>query len=267
MNPLASQGYTIMGPGLVSIDGEDYTTYVEGLLGVDSSNYDEYDRYDAEKGAEYLAAAKEELAAAGVTFPIELDYYISASNQTQLDTATVLKKNIEEYMGTDFIDFEIKSYVSSFQNEVNVPSLYSVRYMGWAADFGDPIAVLGLICTDKTGNNFANAAKAYDTQNQDIIDLFAQATELIRAADAIHDDMNERYKAFAEAEVFCIENVLAFPFYKTTLVEMTRINDFTHAEAGYGIQEYRLINIETSTELYTSEDYAALEEAYEAARN
>jgi oligopeptide transport system substrate-binding protein len=266
LDPLASQGYSITGPGLANVDGVDYATYVENLLGLDSSA-DHFDRYDADLAEQYIAAAKEELTAAGVTFPIEIDYYISSSNQTQLDTATVLKNNIEQYLGSDFVTVQICTYISSFQKEVNVPSLYSFRYMGWAADFGDPIAVLGLACTDKTGNSFANGSKAYDTTSQNIIDLFAQFTELVRTADAIHDDMNERYKAFAEAEVFCIENVLLMPFYKTSIVEMTRLNDYTHAMAGYGLAEFRLINIESSTELYTSEDYDALDAAYNAGRN
>jgi oligopeptide transport system substrate-binding protein len=266
LDPLASQGYSITGPGLANVDGVDYATYVENLLGLDS-NADHFDRYDADLAEQYIAAAKEELTAAGVTFPIEIDYYISSSNQTQLDTATVLKNNIEQYLGSDFVTVQICTYISSFQKEVNVPSLYSFRYMGWAADFGDPIAVLGLACTDKTGNSFANGSKAYDTTSQNIIDLFAQFTELVRTADAIHDDMNERYKAFAEAEVFCIENVLLMPFYKTSIVEMTRLNDYTHAMAGYGLAEFRLINIESSTELYTSEDYDALDAAYNAGRN
>jgi oligopeptide transport system substrate-binding protein len=266
LEPLASQGYTITGEGLASIDGVDYATYVEGLLGLDSTNLEAYDRYDAEKGAEYIAAAKEELAAAGVTFPIQMDYYIAASNQTALDTATVLKNNIEEYLGSDFVNFNICTYISSYQKEVNVPSLYSFRFMGWAADFGDPIAVLGLICTDKSGNLFAACSKVYDTTDQHIIDYYAEATELIRAADAIHDDMNERYKAFAEAEIYCIDKGIVFPFYKTSKIELTRINDYTLPMSGYGFQEYRYVNIETSTELYTIDDYAALAEAYEAGK-
>lgn len=265
LEPLKSQCYSITSPGLCTIDGVDYSTYVEQQLGLDSSA-DTFDRYDAELGAKYIALAKEELAAEGVTFPIEIDYYISASNQTTLDTATVLKNTIEQYLGSGFVTVEIKTYISSFQNEVNIPSLYSFRYMGWSADYGDPISVLGLACTDKTGNNFASGSKLYDTDNQEIIDLFAQYTAMVREADAIHDDLEARYKAFAEAEVFCIENVMIMPLYKVSYVELTRINEYTIPLSGYGIQMYRFVNIDSSTEMYTIEDYAALEEAYETNR-
>lgn len=265
LDPLASQGYSITSPGLCNIDGMDYVTYVEQQLGLDSSA-DSFDRYDADLASQYISTAKEELAAAGVTFPIEIDYYIVASNQTNLDTATVLKSTFEDCLGSDFVTLEIKTYITSFQNEVNVPSLYSFRYMGWSADFGDPIAVLGLACTDKTGNNFASGSKAYETESQEIIDLFAEFTSMVRTADAIHDDLEARYKAFAEAEAFCIENVLIFPIYKTSYVELTRINDYTKPLAGYGIQSYRLVNIGSSAELYSIEDYETLENAYNAGR-
>ncbi len=263
LDPLESQGYTLVGPGLCNVDGVDYMEYVEGLLGLDSDS-EEYDRYDEAKGQEYKEKAMEELSAQGVTFPVELVHYVQASNQTQLDTANVLKANIEEYLG-DMITVVIKSYITSFANEVRNPSLNSIQLYSWAADYGDPIAVLGLMCNDVAGMNFSVGAHIYDATTE-IVGVFDEYTKLCRAADAIHDDLNARYKAFAEAEVYAIENVMFLPLYMTSFVELTRINDFTHPQAGYGIQEYRMVNVESSTELYTQEDWEKLSEVYEANR-
>lgn len=261
LDPLASQGYTITSPGLCKVDGVDYADYVEGLLGLDSSA-DTYDRYDEELGQQYKEAAIKELSAAGVTFPIELTYYVLSSNQNSLDTANVFKANLEEYMG-DLITVSIKSYVSSYNEEVFIPSLYSVSVSGWAADYGDPIAVLSLMCNDVANLNFSRSAKIYEATTE-VVDLFTEYTAMCRAADAVHDDLNKRYKEFADAEVYAIENVMFLPLYTTSFVELTRINDYTHAQAGYGIQEYRLINIQTSSDLYTQEDWEKLKENYEA---
>jgi hypothetical protein len=60
---------------------------------------------------------------------------------------------------------------------------------------------------------------------------------------------------------------MILPLYKSSYVEITRLNDYTMPISGYCIQGYRLVNIDSSTELYTADDYAALEEAYEAGRN
>ncbi len=264
LKPLESQGYTIVSPNLCHIDGQDYCEYVEGLLGLDS-DAEEFDRYDAAKGQEYKEKAMEELSAQGVTFPVEMVYYIQSSNQTSLDTANVVKNNLEEYLG-DMVTLTIKTYITSFANEVRTPSYEGITISGWAPDYGDPIAVLGLACNDVPDMNFSRSAHIYDATTE-IVDVFNEFTSMVRAADAIHDDLNARYKAFAEAEVFAIENVMFLPLYTTSFVELTRINDFTHALAGYGIQEYKFVDVETSTELYTQEQWDEFEAEYEANRH
>ena len=59
-----------------------------------------------------------ELSALGVTFPISVDYYISASNQTALDSANVLKQVFSDSLGDDYVKLNIKTYVSSSRQEV-----------------------------------------------------------------------------------------------------------------------------------------------------
>lgn len=78
------------------------------------------------------------MTAAGVTFPIQCDYYVAGDNQTAADTAQVLKQAFSDSLGDDYIVLNIKEYVSSFAQEVRTPHLFSVTISGWSADYGDP---------------------------------------------------------------------------------------------------------------------------------
>ena len=64
---------------------------------------------DADKAEQYKQQAIEELTAAGVTFPIGIDYYISASNQTALDSANVFKQCFIDSFGEDYVQLNIKN--------------------------------------------------------------------------------------------------------------------------------------------------------------
>ncbi len=81
-------------------DGKDYVELVPANLGMDAASTDKIVHLNADKAAQYLAQAKEELAAAGLTFPIVAEYYVG-NNQTELDNAAVLKQCIEDAMGSD----------------------------------------------------------------------------------------------------------------------------------------------------------------------
>ncbi len=87
--------------------------------------------------------AIEELSAIGVTFPVGIDYYISGSNQAALDSANVLAQALSNSLGDDFVQLNIKTYVSSATKEVNEPKLQSINISGWNADYGDPLNYIG----------------------------------------------------------------------------------------------------------------------------
>ena len=70
--------YTMKGLVYTS-DGTDYTDLVRKEMGMTDENGTTPIRLDAEKAEQYKQQAIEELTAAGVTFPVEVDYYVSAS--------------------------------------------------------------------------------------------------------------------------------------------------------------------------------------------
>ena len=86
-----NNAYTMKGLCYTS-DGTDYTELVRQELGLPENNGETPVRLDKEKAEQYKKQAMEELTALGVTFPVEIDYYIQGSNQNMLDSANVLNR-------------------------------------------------------------------------------------------------------------------------------------------------------------------------------
>ena len=103
---------------------------------------------------------------------------------------------------------------------------------------------------------------AVDSESDELKDLYSQFTELVNKEDAITDDLDARYEAYAEAEAFMLDHALIVPAYFDISWELTRINDYSKINAMFGIQNNKYKNWETSTDAYTAEDYAAFLEAF-----
>lgn len=269
INPfnLENNAYTANNLGVFS-DGKDFTTRVVELLDL-PEKVDEKTprRYVPEKAAEYKAQAIEELTAEGVTFPVKLDYYIKAGNQSELDNAIILEEIFEE-LGTDFIDFNILTYVSSYGEEVMFPQMMSMAIVGWGADFGDV-------------SNFVDQCKLYDDAaiysverlcteemtDEDTIAQWKEFTELADKAGAINNDRDARLEAYAEAEAYMIGHALVIPAKSRNKWQLTHVNDYSKPYSASGISDVIWKNWETSTVPYTTEDYARFKAEYEAGVN
>lgn len=264
INPFKTTNLCYTAANLVTTsDGRDYTDLVMEKLGMTPSD-DKYVRYDAEKGAQYKQQAMDELKAKGVTFPVELDYYIAGGNQTSLDSATVIKKVIEESLGVDFVKFNIKTYVSSFAQEVRIPQLFSMTINGWGADFGDPINFLGQEIVDDDNAFYANAySMANNVTDPEFKAVLKEFTRRVNEAKAINDDLDKRFAAFADAEAYMIDNGIVLPLYNSITWSLTKMNAYSAIYCAYGTQGARYINRETSKELYTTEQYEELKRIYE----
>ncbi len=260
-----NNSYTMQGL-IYTSDGTEYTQLVQEKLGLPTT-YDgeSMSRLDSDKFEEYKAQAIEELTAAGVTFPVHAAYYIASGNQTALDSANVLKQAFSDSFGDDFIVLDIETYVSSLAQEVRNPRLQSFVINGWGADYGDPQNYLGQETNDSDNAYYMVAySHGVDNESEELNALYTEFTELVNKADAITDDLDARYEAYAEAEAFMLEHALTVPAYFDVEWELTHINDYSKINAMFGIQNNKYKNWETSTDAYTAEDYAAFKEAWEA---
>lgn len=255
--------YTMKGL-IYNSDGIEYTELVREALGLPEQNGETMARLDAGKFAEYKKQAMEELTALGVTFPVEVDYYISASNQVTLDTANVLKQAMSSTLGDDFVKLNIKTYVSSVRQEVVNPHLHSFVINGWGADYGDPQNYLG---QETYGNDNAYYSQNYSYMNQiteeteankDLIAAYKEYTRLVEEADAITTDMDARYAAYAKAEAFMLDNVFVLPSHYQVMWALSRIDNTSRMNAMFGIQNEKMKNWRTSVDAYTTEEAEAL---------
>ena len=265
INPQACQNYCYTGNAVaVNSQGVDYTQLVRDELGL-QYDAEKYNRTDADKAAQYKAAAIEELTAKGVTFPVEIDYYIKGDSQVALDSAQTLKQIFSDCLGDDFVTLNILTFVSSQTNEVRKPQLASIYINGWGADFADPINFLGQETYGEDNAFYStNYSMCNNTTDEDLIATYKEFTRLTNEAKAITDDSDARYAAFAKAEAYFIQNALAIPCSYEVAWELTCINPYSKVYSAYGIQTYRYVNWETNDQIYTTEEVAALKAAYEA---
>ena len=257
-----NNAYTMKGL-LYFSDGTEYTKKVEELIGLPESDGTTPRRLDTEKAAEFKKQAMEELSAQGVTFPVTVNYFIVSGAQNALDTANVLKQIFSECLGDDFVTLEIGTYTSSQTKEVVKPRLQSFVINGWGADYGDVQNYLG---QETIGEDTAYYANNYSNINDATDDTlkatYQEFTDLVNKADAINDDMDARYNAYAEAEAYMLQHALTVPAQLEVSWQLTHVNDYSRSNAMFGIMNYKYKNWETSVDAYTTEQTAKFAEEY-----
>ena len=277
INPLKCENdyYTMKGL-CYNTQGVEYTTLVAKEMGFDAEKYDGETMIRLRANGGDISALKkqamEELSAIGVTFPVKATYFIIASSTSALDNATILKQCFSDSFGDDFIKLDVQTYVSSLTQEVRTPQLQSFVINGWSADFGDPVNFLGQETLHDDNafyshyySNIARVAEAPADYQKDLMDAFEQYTDLVNAANAIVNDTDARYEAFAKAEAYLLENVLVSPTYYDIAWSLTHANEYSKINAMYGGCNYKAVNWETSEEAYTTVQYEQFAKAFDAA--
>ena len=267
IDPMVCENNFYTMKGLVyTTDGTEYTELVKKELGLGETNGNTPARVDPAKAEEYKKQAIEELTALGVTFPVEVDYYISASNQVALDSANVMAQAFSDGLGDDYVKFNIKTYVSSNRNEVVQPHLHSFVTNGWGADYGDPQNYLG---QEVYGNDNAYYSANYSyinelteetPENKALLDTYKEYTKMVEAADAITDDLDARYAAYAKAEAYLLDHVLVLPCNYSIGWCLSKIDNDTKMYAMYGAQNEKIKNWATNSAGYTSEEKGVAEQ-------
>ena len=261
IDPFSCENNFYTMPGLVyTSDGTEYTELVREVMGLKESDGVTPARVDAAQAEQYKQQAIEELTALGVTFPIEADYYISASSQTALDSANVLAQAFSDGLGDDYVKLNICTFISSTTNEVVVPHLHSFVINGWGADYGDPQNYLGQECYGNPNAyysenySYINEITEPDDTNADLIAAYQEYTSMVEAADAITTDLDARYQAYAEAEAYMLDHVLVMPCNYSIGWCLSKVDNDSKIYAMYGSQNEKMKNWDTHVDGYTSEE-------------
>ena len=272
INPLSCENefYSMTGLAYTS-DGTDYTELVRQELGLPEIDGQTVARLDADKAEQYKQQAIEELTALGVTFPVEMDLYITANNQTVMDHARVLQQVYSDCFGDDYIKLNIKSYVSNLISEVLTPKLHSFYEDSWVPDYGDPKTFLDQEVMGSDSAFYANILTNINSVEEseatkDLLETYRTFTEMVDQASQIYDDNDKRLQAFAEAEAYMIENALVIPSYYPVSLCLTKIDPYSTVNAIFAWQNGKMKNWETNADGYTTAEIEAIKAEYEAGK-
>lgn len=86
---------------------------------------------------------------------------------------------------------------------------------------------------------------------------------MVKDADAITDDMDARYEAYAQAEAFLLDHAIVIPSSYSVSVGMTKSNVWAQKYASYGAQNGMYKNYITNAEApFTTEQMDQFEADY-----
>ena len=270
LEPLKCENNCFTMKGLcVFSDGRDYTDRVEELLNYPASNGKDPRRLrDISK---LKKEAMEELSAIGVTFPVTLYDYVKAGASTA--GMLVMQQMFKDCLGDDFVKHDWVEFGSSMKQEIVDAHTACWYRNGWGADYADISNFLGQeILGDENAyynynyNFLCDFMDAPEDYRKDLMACYQEFTDLYNIANAINDDTDARYEAFAQAEACFINHVITLPYQYEVGLQLTHVNLYSKINTLCGIAAYKYVNWETSTEAYTAEDFAAFAEAYNAAK-
>ena len=266
INPMSCENNFYTMKGLVyTSDGTDYTDLVRKEMGMTDENGSTPIRLDAEKAEQYKQQAIEELTAQGVTFPVEVDYYIQASSQTALDSANVVAQMFSDCLGDDYVKLNIKTYIQSVRNEVIIPHLHSITNNGWGADYADPQNYLGQM-TYGEDNAYYSDQYSYINEVEEteatkaLLDTYKEFTKMVDEANAITDDLDARYAAYAKAEAYMLQHAIVLPCYYQIGWCLSRVDNDTKMQPMFGSVGDKMKNWGSNADGYTSEEKGVAEQ-------
>ena len=263
--PLGYDSYklnTITPPNFcATADGVDYTQ-CGGLA-------DLTEFFDEAKAKEYRDAAIEELTAQGVTFPIKVQLPYNPSSTDWDKQCQVLKQQLEGVLndGTDFIDIIITAGPSdSFLSAVRRNGKFEFLLCNWGADYSDPETETDPFYQAKDSRGMRYAYLRTGVEDGFITGETADAVmaymNAIEAAKQITDDIDARYKAFADAEALLITNALVIPRGMSVPAYLaTRLNYWEGQYASIGFSNKRLKGIHVLDHYVSMEEYEANRDA------
>ena len=200
-NPEKLLNNTVTPANFAAAAGKDYTQY-DALKDITDG-----DSFDETKAQEYRDKAKEELTAAGCTFPIKvlMPYNPSVTNWDK--ECQVIEQQMEGVLGSDFIDIIVQAGPETgFLSSVRRSGDYAFLKCNWGADYADPQTWTEPF-TEDNNYNFWDKSGNDDTQK-----LYDEWSAKVEEAEAICDDDEARYTAFAEAEKILIDHAIIIPF-------------------------------------------------------
>ncbi len=227
------------------------------------------DFFDEAKAKEYRDAAVEELTAAGVTFPIKIQYPYNPAVVDWDKQCQVFKQQVEAVLNDGF----------DFVNIIITPG--SLRQLPERGAPGGclPADVLLLGCRllrpetevypfyQEAGDrgtcySFLRTGVEDGIVTGETAELVMQYMSMVENAKTITEDLDARYEAFADAEAFLIENALVIPLGMPVPPYIaTRLNLWEGQYAPTGLSTNRLKGVHILDHYVSMDEYNANRDA------
>lgn len=262
--------------GFCVVDGKDYNEFGSGS--------DMEIKFDAAKAQEYRDAAKAELEAEGVTFPIQMPLYYNPSRANQDQCCQLIEAQLESTLGTDYIEITVYSGPSTnYISEVRRAGIWGLYEEGWGPDYADPATFFepfgygwsygwqDMIEGDEYKTGHIYTQEDYDSGLITDPDLIGQPqmvfNSLVEKAQAETQDMAKRYELFSQAEEYALHEGLLIPYM---LLNEGYVADnrsvFDKEQAMAGICGYKYKGRHMLEKSYSMEEYATAKAAWESAK-
>ena len=230
----------------------------------------QYAWLNKEEALKYIEAAK----ADGIEFPVHLDMLVDETSKARSDRGRSMKDSIEANTDGQIIielvmrDSDTVTNIAYRNNDPAAMDYDISTFTGWGPDYADPKTFVD-IYSPVTGyymkamgleNGLEGAA---DEEIKRAVGL-AEYEELYKAADAIVDDMDARYEAFAKADAELVETAFYIPTSTNTRsVRVSHVVPFTRYYSVCGMTEYKYKGLQLQEDIVTSADYDAAYEKWE----
>ena len=229
-------------------DGKDYTEY--------DALKDVADNFNPEQAVSYRDKAIEELTQAGATFPIKVLMPYNPSALNWRTEALAVEKQLEDTLGTDFIDIIVEAGPESgFLSSVRRSGKYALMRCNWGADYADPQTYTEPF---QAGHDYIFWDLSEDPATKK---LFQEWSEKVKQAISVYDDGEKRFALFAEAERFLIDHAIACPYsIETEGYIISKLNPFEteYASVGIVMQKFKFCKLYDKS--FSMEEY---EQAYQ----
>lgn len=235
-NPESLVNNTVTPATFASAEGLDFTQY-PALKAIT-----ERDSFNKDLALDHKAKAKEELTAAGASFPVKVYMRYNPSTTNWDKECQIVEQQLEGLLGTDYIDIIVEAGPSTgFLASVRRAGDFGLMKCNWGADYADPQTWTDPFAPSGSGNNTYNfmhtsaemTSKSAETQA--IVDEYMALLDTAKALTAV-DELEARYTAFAEAEAHLIDHAVIIPFsISTSGYVATRLNPFEGQYAPYGL--------------------------------
>ena len=223
----------------------------------------QYAWLNKENALAYIEKAK----ADGIEFPVHLDMLVDETSKARSDRGRSMKDSIEANTDGQIIielvmrDSDTVTNIAYRNNDPAAMDYDISTFTGWGPDYADPKTFVD-IYSPVTGYYMKSMGleageKTPDAGIKEQVGL-NDYEKLYRAADAIVDDMDARYKKFAEADATLVKTAFYIPTSTNTrTVRVSHEVPFTRYYSVCGMTEYKYKGLQLQEDIVTSEAYDA----------